>query len=171
MANPLPVLLWIAGAAMLQSEAAGGPPAHSSNPRRTPIVEVFDRTHGAVVNISSTRTVKLRRSASPFDLFFEDFEAFFGSRLHKHKTTSVGSGFVIHHTGYVVTNAHVVERTTDVKVTFDDQTTYEAETVAVDRHHDLALLKILDYSGPYIEDVDVGTSIVWPRGKIQADSQ
>ncbi len=110
--------------------------------RRTPVVEVFEKTHGAVVNISSTKIVRIRRSLSPFDRFFEDFDHFLGPRIRKYKTTSVGSGFVIHETGYLVTNAHVVDRTTDVRITFDDQTSYDAVSVAQDRDHDLALLKI-----------------------------
>ncbi len=127
-------------AAELRAEA----PA-AADLRRTPVVEVFDRTHGAVVNISSTRVVRHRLRPSPFDLFFsDDIERFFGARprASKFKTTSVGSGFVIHQSGYVVTNAHVVDRTTDVKVMFDDERSYDAEVVAIDRTNDLALLRI-----------------------------
>ena len=120
--------------------AAADSPA--DNPRRTPVVEAFEKTHGAVVNISSTKVVEINRSRSPLDFFFQDFDRFLGPRTRRYKSTSVGSGFVIHKNGYIVTNAHVVDRTTDVKITFDDQTSYDAEVVAEDRAHDLALLKI-----------------------------
>ena len=118
---------------------ADSPP---DNPRRTPVVEAFEKTHGAVVNISSTKVVEINRSRSPLDFFVQDFDRFLGPRTRRYKSTSVGSGFVIHKNGYIVTNAHVVDRTTDVKITFDDQTSYDAEVVAEDRAHDLALLKI-----------------------------
>ncbi|MCH8853078.1 MAG: trypsin-like peptidase domain-containing protein, partial [Planctomycetes bacterium] len=116
--------------------------APADNPRRTLVVEAFEKTHGAVVNISSTRIVEISRSRSPLEFFFQDFDSFLGPRTRRYKSTSVGSGFVIHKNGYIVTNAHVVDRTTDVKITFDDQTSYDAEVVAEDRAHDLALLKI-----------------------------
>ncbi len=116
----------------------------ADNPRRTLVVDAFEKTHGAVVNISSTKTVEINRSRgrSPLEFFFQDFDSLLGPRTRRYKTTSVGSGFVIHENGYIVTNAHVVDRTTDVKITFDDQTSYDAEVVAEDRAHDLALLKI-----------------------------
>ncbi len=116
--------------------------APADNPRRTPVVEAFEKTHGAVVNISSTKIVEISRSRSPLDFLFQDFDSLRGPRTRRYKSTSVGSGFVIHKNGYIVTNAHVVDRTTDVKITFDDQSSYDAEVVAEDREHDLALLKI-----------------------------
>jgi len=105
-------------------------------------VEAFEKTHGAVVNISSTKVVEINRNRNPLGFFFQDFDRFLGPRTRRYKSTSVGSGFVIHKNGYIVTNAHVVDRTTDVKITFDDQSSYDAEVVAEDREHDLALLKI-----------------------------
>ena len=112
------------------------------NIRRTPVVEVFEKTHGAVVNISSTKTVQVSRGSSPFDWFFEDFQSMIGPRTRRYKSTSVGSGFVVHENGYIITNAHVVDRTTDIRITLDDRTTYQATIVAQDRDQDLALLKI-----------------------------
>lgn len=112
------------------------------NIRRTPVVEVFEKTHGAVVNISSTKIVQVSRGASPFDWFFDDFQSMLGPRTRRYKSTSVGSGFVVHENGYIITNAHVVDRTTDIRITLDDHTTYQATIVAQDRDQDLALLKI-----------------------------
>jgi serine protease Do len=54
----------------------------------------------------------------------------------------VGSGFVIHADGYIVTNAHVVARSTDRTVTFADGREFDAQVVASDREHDVAILKI-----------------------------
>jgi serine protease Do len=119
--------------------AVAAPPlTQAQELRRTPIVDVFRRSHNTVVNISSTRTVTPRRS--PFELFFDDWKPFF--RPARQQLTSVGSGFVIHESGYLVTNAHVVERTSDTKIIFGDDSTYDAAIVAVDHDHDLALLQI-----------------------------
>ncbi|MCG3137959.1 MAG: Periplasmic serine endoprotease DegP [Phycisphaerae bacterium] len=137
----LPVLLICAGliSGLWPQNVFADEPA-AGNPRRTPIVDVFERTHDAVVNISSTQLVKVRRS--PFDLFFDDsWDRGFDQPRYK-KLSSVGSGFVIHPSGYIITNAHVVNRASDVKIIFDDERQYDAEIVAADHEHDLALLKI-----------------------------
>jgi serine protease Do len=113
--------------------------------RRTPVVEVFEASRDAVVNISSTAVVEVR---DPFDQFFQGiFDRPFRSRPRQYKNTSIGSGFVIHPDGYIVTNAHVVARSTDRTVTFADGREYDAAVVASDREHDVAVLKI-DAPGP-----------------------
>jgi serine protease Do len=105
--------------------------------RRTPVVEVFEKCRDAVVNISTTRVVQLRRHG-PGSIWDELFPMPRGERA----VQSVGSGVVIHPSGYVVTNAHVVARADDVQVTFADNRTAKARRIAVDTEHDLAVLKI-----------------------------
>ena len=53
-----------------------------------------------------------------------------------------GSGFVWDTDGHIVTNAHVVDNADQVQITFPDGTITIAEVVGVDRHSDLAVLKI-----------------------------
>ncbi len=103
--------------------------------RRTPVVVVFEAARDAVVNISSTEVVEVR----------DRFDRFFGRRRaqpRRLERTSVGSGFVIHPEGYIVTNAHVVARSTDRRVIFADGSEYDAIVVASDRENDVAILKI-----------------------------
>jgi serine protease Do len=108
--------------------------------RRTPVVEVFESARAAVVNISSTEVVEVR---DPFDKFFEGlFDRRIRPRARQYKSTSVGSGFVIHADGYIVTNAHVVARSTDRNVIFADGREFDAQVVASDRENDVAILKI-----------------------------
>ncbi len=107
--------------------------------RRTPVVEAVEQVRDSVVNISSTQIVR----TSPFGEFFNlppDAEQFFGSS--QQKVQSAGSGFVLHASGYIVTNAHVVGGTKQPKVTFADSQTYDARVLAVDEEHDLAILKV-----------------------------
>jgi len=107
--------------------------------RRTPVVEVFEKCRDAVVNIAATHVVETRTNRGRmFDYFFDSAPF----RRRQHKYTSLGSGFVIHPEGYVVTNAHVVLRAVSQKVIFADKSEYEAERIAVDEEHDLAVLKI-----------------------------
>lgn len=53
-----------------------------------------------------------------------------------------GSGIVFSADGYIVTNAHVVEGATSLKVILSDGTTYEAELIGSDTLTDLAVIKI-----------------------------
>jgi len=64
--------------------------------------------------------------------------------------SGLGSGFIVHPDGYAVTNAHVIQRETDIKCTVYEQDALDfrrrviedVEIVAVNSHHDLALLKM-----------------------------
>jgi len=100
-------------------------------------VEVVERTRDAVVNITATQTVERTIRFSPFDYFFD-----IPGRKGNLKRTSLGSGFIIHPDGYVVTNAHVVAQAADQKVIIADGMEFEAPRVAVDERHDLAILHI-----------------------------
>src|SRR5207248_6540081 len=55
---------------------------------------------------------------------------------------SLGSGFIIHEDGYIVTNNHVIERAREVEVALSDGRKFQANLVAADRDADLAILKI-----------------------------
>ncbi len=110
--------------------------------RRTPVVEVFEAARDAVVSISSTEIVTIR-SGSAIDSFFDDlFDFPRRRRTRQEERHNVGSGFIIHPDGYLVTNAHVVARTTEQKVIFADGREYEANIVASNPGRDLAVLKI-----------------------------
>jgi len=122
--------------------AAAGPVAASGNARsirETPVVKTFRAVRDAVVNISTTRIVE-SRSGSFSDEFFEFFNM--PSPFGRRKLRSLGSGIVIHPSGYIVTNAHVVERATEVEVTFADKTTLRATEAYLDPEHDIVVLKV-----------------------------
>lgn len=101
--------------------------------RRNFVVEVVEKVRPSVVNISSTQQVKLRRP-SMFGRFFDE--------IFEYPQVSSGSGFVIHQNGYIVTNHHVLARSADHRVTLADGREYEANIIATDPRHDLAILKI-----------------------------
>jgi periplasmic serine protease, Do/DeqQ family len=54
----------------------------------------------------------------------------------------VGSGIIVSPDGYIVTNNHVVDSATQVKVTLDDRRVFNAKVVGVDKLNDLAVIKI-----------------------------
>ena len=115
--------------------------------RRTPVVDVFEACSDAVVNISSKEIVTVRDPFGGIDSIFEEFfdvpnrpRGWGGER--QVTRTSVGSGFVIHPDGYIITNAHVIAQTAERKAIFADGREYDAEVVAFDTMRDLAVLKI-----------------------------
>lgn len=109
--------------------------------RRTPVVNVFEANRDAVVNISSTSLVTVRPRLG-FDRLFDEIFQLPLMRPQTYRSSTVGSGFVVHPSGYIVTNAHVVSRTTERKVVFADGRQFDADIVVVDTDHDLAVLKI-----------------------------
>ncbi len=111
--------------------------------RRTPVVEVFENSKDAVVNIASKQVIQYRSPLGIDDLFDRFFDSPFRRRQQRSvERTSVGSGFVLHKSGLIVTNAHVVAQTAERKVIFNDHQEYDAQIIAIDHEHDLAVLKI-----------------------------
>ena len=94
----------------------------------------------AVVNISATREVKRRNP------LLEDpaFQRFFGERFSLPNETqlSLGSGVIVSREGYILTNDHVVEGVSDIKVTLFDGRTVPGKIVGSDPDTDLAVVRI-----------------------------
>jgi serine protease Do len=115
-------------------------------PERPVFVELTKALNPAVVNISTKQEVKRPRMRSPFgeegDPFEDFFERFFGRRAPRRQRPSLGSGFIINATGYIVTNNHVVEGATEIKVTLATKETFDATLVGRDPKIDLALIKV-----------------------------
>jgi serine protease Do len=53
-----------------------------------------------------------------------------------------GSGFIISADGYLLTNAHVVDKADEVTVTLTDKREYTAKVIGADKRTDIAVLKI-----------------------------
>jgi len=65
-----------------------------------------------------------------------------GIPMQRRPRQAAGSGFVVSPDGYIVTNRHVVDGATKVKVSFDDQEEIDAVIKGTDKRTDIALLKI-----------------------------
>ena len=62
-----------------------------------------------------------------------------------------GSGVIISPDGYIVTNNHVIEGASQLQVTLNNNTTYQAEVIGTDPNSDIALIKIdADHNMPYL---------------------
>jgi len=116
-------------------------------------VEVAKKVQPAVVNITTEKTVTMK----PWDKFgedffkgspFEDFFRGFGfsprekGREYQHKQRSGGSGVVVDHEGYILTNNHVIEGADKVKIRLNDGREFTATIKGKDSRTDLAVLHI-----------------------------
>ena len=114
--------------------------------------QLVNHVKPTIVNISTTTVVtgpdmqdRFMGPVNPFkDFFGEDFfDKFFGnSPRRERKQKSLGSGFVIDREGYILTNNHVVEKASSIKVKLSDEKEYDAKIIGRDPKTDIALIKI-----------------------------
>jgi S1-C subfamily serine protease len=62
--------------------------------------------------------------------------------LHVHPVPGVGSGFIINKDGFILTNAHVVLGSHEIKVALEDGRIFQGEIRGMDTMKDLAVIKI-----------------------------
>jgi len=110
------------------------------------------RVTPAVVNVYASRVE--RRPANP--LFDDPFcRRVFGQRPGGQTARSLGSGVIVESGGLVVTNNHVIENMTEVRVALSDRREFDAEIVLRDPRTDLAVLRIRGGSNfPFLETGD-----------------
>jgi len=146
---------------------AAGPAFAQGHPGPDGFADLAQRLLPAVVNVSTTQTLKAdaksaRRSqdmpqfppGSPFEEFFRDFfdknpqnrggqpQSDSQPAPAPRKATSLGSGFIIDPSGLVVTNNHVIDNADEITVILQDDTTLKAELVGRDKDTDIALLRV-----------------------------
>jgi serine protease Do len=88
---------------------------------------------------------------TPFEEFFgeEFFRRFFGDAPERIPQRSLGSGVIVDATGIALTNAHVVEKATDIEAVTLDGSKHKAKVVGLDKKTDLAVLKLDDGKGTF----------------------
>ena len=102
----------------------------------------------SVVNISTSQTLRAPPQGAmpqlPPGSPLEDlFKNFLGPKSNTPRhVTSLGSGFIIDPSGYIVTNNHVIEDSDQITVALQDGTQMPAKVVGRDPKTDIALLKV-----------------------------
>ncbi|MGZ8362672.1 MAG: Do family serine endopeptidase [Caulobacteraceae bacterium] len=169
----------IAGAGVAAAALAGAgmswPPAHAEQmpvirastapifapPPGAPLsfADIFDRVSPAVVSIDVTTKVDAKKLRTipgfenfPFDLVPkgqtpnpDDKDKDAGPQA-----LSSGSGFFISPDGYIVTNNHVLENATEIKVTLKDERELVARVIGKDEATDLAVIKVEGRNFPFV---------------------
>ncbi len=115
------------------------------------VADIAEKLQDAVVNISTTQTLKGIDSVplpnipkgSPFEEFFQDFFERQNSHDKPKKVSSLGSGFVIDPKGLIVTNYHVIKDADEISVKFSDGSKLKVvKVLGRDQKSDLALLQV-----------------------------
>ncbi len=147
----------IVPALVLAVGLAGAPaitPAFAGPPTAAGPASVADLAEGlidAVVNISTSQTAPVEKQiplprapeGSPFQDFFDEFFKNQGKNGGPpRRIQSLGSGFVIDATGYIVTNNHVIDGADEITANFNDGSKLKAKLIGRDKKTDLALLKV-----------------------------
>ncbi len=184
----IPATLILGGAAAILMPAgaqnaapvATTPPPQNATPPAVPIsppggaprsfADLTARLAPAVVNVSTTQKVEVGKTrglppGSPLEDLFRRFQEQQGDGGEPvtREATSLGSGFIIDPSGYVVTNNHVISagegkgdtasegKVDSITVTLSDRREYKARIIGRDTLTDLALLKIEATNLPYVK--------------------
>jgi Do/DeqQ family serine protease len=154
MSHPMRVLLVSLSLLPLLGAPAGAQTRTVPDSRREvqlSFAPVVKKAAPAVVNVYGARVERARQSSS-MDEFFRRFLGENGTAPRERMQRSLGSGVVVDASGLVVTNHHVIENMTEVKVALPDRREFEAEIVLRDPRTDLAVLRLKGASGlPAIE--------------------
>lgn len=129
--------------------APGSRPAVAAGPAS--VADLAEGLLDAVVNISTSQKVKEDEGSpapqvqegSPFQDLFDEYYKGQGNEGGASRTvSSLGSGFVIDPTGYIVTNNHVIEGADDIEVIFPKGNKLKAKLIGTDVKTDLSVLKV-----------------------------
>lgn len=99
----------------------------------------------AVVNIEAVREIQYGGRSRSYDPFYEFFGIPYGGGYSEPQTREQragGSGVIISADGYIVTNNHVIEEATKLKVKLNDGRTFDAKLIGTDPTTDVALIKV-----------------------------
>ncbi len=124
----------------------GMPCDSTGTSRQNAITHAVAEIAPAVVSVNVIKT-QIVRGRIPSNFGFFGFFDFFGPVSRK--VQSIGSGVIYDPKGYIITNAHVVNGATDIKIVLPDQREFDAELIGIDDVHDIAKLRIRSSQLPY----------------------
>ena len=164
----LAAALGLGGIALVGADRLGvlNPPASMkfANPdepaSRNTFAPVVKKVLPAVVSVSSSKIVKTGFSDQGemdplFRQFFGDSQGRQSNPPRQRRAEGLGSGVIVSPEGYILTNNHVVDGATEVRVTLNDRREFKARVIGTDPKTDVAVLKI---DAPNLQPVVIGDS-------------
>jgi serine protease DegQ len=130
------------GTAMVTVKEAPSEGIHGA-PRPASFADAAEKAGPAVVNVFTTKEVKVAPHPFMDDPFFRRF---FGDRLESgpqsRRASSLGSGVLVSPEGYILTNHHVIEAADEIEIALADGRKSKAHVIGSDPETDLAVVKV-----------------------------
>ncbi|MBN2017045.1 MAG: trypsin-like peptidase domain-containing protein [Candidatus Cloacimonetes bacterium] len=124
--------------------------------RRNGITKAIEKIKPTVVSVNVIQTQVVQ--TNPFNSLFFDFYRGFLPRTYTREVQNLGSGVIISEDGYAITNSHVVQNASEIKVFLSDGRNFEAELIGSDDVNDIAVIKLkeieADLPRAYLGDSD-----------------
>ncbi len=143
----------VSGALLLQSCTHSGQVALQPMPmsRENAITEAVRKASPAAVSVNVIKTEVVNQRINPmYSPFFGFFDV-----PHIRNVQGIGTGVIFDENGFIITNAHVVEGATQIKVILTDNRQYNAQIIGMDSVQDIAILKV---DGTDLPVATLGTS-------------
>ncbi len=153
-----PLLALTLGLAAIAPPATAALPLAVDGQELPSLAPMLDRVRPAVVNISTTGRVRVQENPLFQDPFFRHFFGVPEQAPRERRTQSLGSGVIVDaKQGYILTNAHVVEKADEIKVTLQNGRELSAKLVGADPETDVAVIQV-DSSNVKLTEVPIGDS-------------
>jgi serine protease Do len=147
------------GLLLSETRTKANEPINSNVPEAlsSSFAEVAKQVEPAVVNIDTKGKVPevQMKGEKPDSANPDDILEFF-KRQSRRPSYSVGSGFIVDKTGYILTNEHVIDDASKITVRLQNGEEYVAKIIGTDDQTDLAVLKI--EAGKDLPSVKLGDS-------------
>ena len=119
--------------------------------RKNAITNAAGIVEPAVVSVNVIKTQIVKRRRSFFFGFYDEVP---------YSIQGIGSGVIFSVDGFILTNAHVVEGATEIKVILTDTRQFDAKIVGIDTTHDIAVIKIEGNDLPFAKFGDSDNLII-----------
>jgi len=119
--------------------------------RRNAITNAAGVVEPAVVSVNVIKTQMVKRRHSFFFGFYDEVP---------YSIQGIGSGVIFSPDGFIITNAHVVEGATEIKIILTDTRQFDAKVIGIDTSHDIAVIKIEGDDLPFAEFGDSDELII-----------
>lgn len=125
-----------------QSAVAGETQYRTVNLTDTDYPDLTYAAESAVDAVVYVEVTVVQKQSQIIDPFFEYFFGYGDRTPSQRESKGSGSGVIIRSDGYIVTNNHVVANAKEIKVTLNNNQSYDATVIGTDAATDVALIKI-----------------------------